>query len=490
MINVWMTSLIGLVVAALLVPFFKTKQKTLMMWFSLSMLTFALVAQILIGRYVFIYGPFYYAMGGYVGGFGISFLVDAFSVLLASFIILITWLIFIYGWANIKSDIEVSETSRYVNLVFIMIFSMVAMVYTHDLFNTYVFMEIMSITTVAIISVKQKKENYSAAFRYLMLNEVGSLSFLFGIGMLYMIGGHLNIDAVAMVINQGWPAYSWNIGLALGLMVIGVSIKAAIYPMHIWLPDAHGSAPSTSSAILSAIVVKVYLIVLIKLIYRIFGFVIVEALGLRIILMIMAVAGMLVGSLFAMAQKDSKRMLGYSSVSQIGYIVLGISLGTPLGLYAAIFHIISHGILKSSLFLSVGSFISEKGIRRLDDFKGLAVKMPLATAVFTISALGMIGIPITSGFIAKWRLGLALSEISWWLIGVVLLSSLMNAIYYLPILIDFYLKPNKEHQTHLTWDGMPKRMAFVLVFLALLGLTLGIFPGLIEGLIENAVAAL
>jgi multicomponent Na+:H+ antiporter subunit D len=273
-------------------------------------------------------------------------------------------------------------------------------------------------------------------------------------------------------------------------MVIGVSIKAAIYPMHIWLPDAHGSAPSTSSAILSAIVVKVYLIVLMKLIYRIFGFIIVETLGLRIILMIMAVAGMLVGSLFAMAQKDSKRMLGYSSVSQIGYIVLGISLGTPLGLYAAIFHIISHGILKSSLFLSVGSFISEKGIRRLDDFKGLAVKMPLATAVFTISALGMIGIPITSGFIAKWRLGLALSEISWWLIGVVLLSSLMNAIYYLPILIDFYLKPNKEHQTHLTWDGMPKRMAFVLVFLALLGLTIGIFPGLIEGLIENAVAAL
>lgn len=490
MINLWLTSLLSLLIAALFVPFFKTKHKRAMMWFSLVVLTFALIAQILIARYVYLNGSFFYAFGGYQGGIGISFLVDEFSVLIATFIISLTWLIFIYGWANIKSDFEKAETARYVNLIFIMIFSMVSMVYTHDLFNTYVFMEIMSITTVAIISVKQKKENYSAAFRYLMLNEVGSLSFLFGIGMLYMIGGQLNISAVALVVQQGWPLYSWNIGLALGLMILGLAIKSAIYPMHVWLPDAHGSAPSTSSAILSSIVVKVYLVVLIKVIYRIFGFGIVSFLGLNVILTVMAVLGMIIGSLFAMAQKDSKRLLGYSSVSQIGYIVLGISLGTPLGLYAAIFHIISHGILKTSLFLSVGSFISEKKIRKTHEFRGLGVKMPLATAVFTISSLGMIGIPITSGFIAKWQLGLALSEISWWLIGVVLLSSLLNAIYYLPIIIDFYLKPNPENQIILTWDGMPKRMAFILIFLALSGLTMGLFPGLIETFIELAVSAI
>jgi multicomponent Na+:H+ antiporter subunit D len=490
MINLWMTSLLSLLVAALIVPFFKTHHNRAMMLFSLVVLTFALISQVLIMRYVLLNGSFYYAFGGHQGPLGISFLVDEFSVLIATFIISLTWLIFIYGWANIKADFEKSETSRYVNLVFIMIFSMVSMVYTNDLFNTYVFMEIMSITTVAIISVKQKKENYSAAFRYLMLNEVGSLSFLFGIGMLYMIGGHLNMDAVALVIAQGWPAYGWNIGLALGLMILGLAIKSAIYPMHVWLPDAHGSAPSTSSAILSSIVVKVYLVVLIKVIYRIFGFSIVSTLGLHTLLMVLAILGMLIGSLFAMAQTDSKRLLGYSSVSQIGYIVLGISLGTPLGLYAAIFHIISHGILKTSLFLSVGSFISEKKIRKTHEFRGLGVKMPLATGVFTISSLGMIGIPITSGFIAKWQLGLALSEISWWLIGVVLISSLMNAIYYLPIVIDFYLKPNPEHQVHWTWDGMPKRMAFVLIVLALSGLTFGLFPGLIETFIEQAVAAL
>lgn len=490
MINLWLSSLLSLLVAALIVPFFKTNHKTAMMWFSLFILTFALIAQVLITRYVILNGSFFYAFGGHQGGLGISFLVDEFSVLIATFIISLTWLIFIYGWANIKADFEKAETARYVNLIFIMIFSMVSMVYTHDLFNTYVFMEIMSITTVAIISVKQKKENYSAAFRYLMLNEVGSLSFLFGIGMLYMIGGHLNMSAVALVIQQGWPLYSWNIGLALGLMILGLGIKSAIYPMHVWLPDAHGSAPSTSSAILSSIVVKVYLVVLIKVIYRIFGFSIVSSLGLHVLLTVLAVLGMIIGSLFAMAQKDSKRLLGYSSVSQIGYIVLGISLGTELGLYAAIFHIISHGILKTSLFLSVGSFISEKKIRKTHEFRGLGVKMPLATAVFTISSLGMIGIPMTSGFIAKWQLGLALSEISWWLIGVVLLSSLLNAVYYLPIIIDFYLKPNPEHQTQLTWDGMPKRMAFVLLFLALSGLTIGLFPGLIQTFIDLAVSVI
>lgn len=241
---------------------------------------------------------------------------------------------------------------------------------------------------------------------------------------------------------------------------------------------------------LSAIVVKVYLAVLYKVLYRVFGFSAIAALRFDWVLLALAMLGMVMGSLFAMAQKDVKRMLGYSSVSQVGYILLGLSLGTPLGVNAALFYMVSHALLKSALFLSVGSFIAQYGKRSVRSLRGLGLQMPFSTAVFSLAALGMIGILLTSGFLAKWRLGLALAEVAPWIILVVLGSSILNAMYYLPIIIDFYLKPNDEKQLNITYDRVPKRMLVVLGVFALMIVSLGVYPLWLSAWIEKALEAM
>ena len=487
MIGLWLSSLLSILIAALVMPFFGVQRKRLMMWFGCGVLTYALIAHAFTTMFVLREGAFTYQFGGHEATLGVSFLIDPLALLINGMILLLSWLIFFYGWANTKMDFEKAETHRYVALTFILVFSMMSMVYTNDLFNTYVFMEIMSITTCAIISVKRKKENYAAAFRYLMLNEIGSLSYLLGLGFVYVLTGHLNIDAAASGMRVAFATHSTAAVMGLSLMVLGLMIKAAIFPLHVWLPDAHASAPSTSSAMLSAIVVKVYLVVLYKVLYRVFGFTALYAIRFDWVLLTLAMLGMVMGSLFAMAQKDVKRMLGYSSVSQVGYILLGLSLGTPLGVSAALFHIVSHALLKSALFLSVGSFIAQYGKRRVRSLRGLGLQMPISTTVFSIAALGMIGIPITSGFLAKWALGLALADVAPWVILVVLGSSVLNAMYYLPILIDFYLKPNDEKQVTLTIDRVPKRMLVVLGVFALLIVGLGLYPVWLNLWIERAL---
>jgi multicomponent Na+:H+ antiporter subunit D len=364
---------------------------------------------------------------------------------------------------------------------------MFGIIYTNDLFNTYVFMEILAITTCSIISIKRKKENYTASFRYVMLNEVGSLSYLFGVALLYMVTGYTNIDLVFNSIQQVYQIYPANIMTAIAFMVVGIGIKAAIFPFHIWLPDAHSHAPSSSSAILSAIVVKVYLLIMVKILFRVFGIDILESLNIPLIILIIAGFGMIMGSFFALAQKDVKRMLGYSSVAQIGYIVLGIGLMSHVGLMAAFYHIISHGLMKTALFLSVGAIIYYKKVRRVDQFEGMGYRMPLAMAVFSIAALGMIGIPLTSGFISKLYLGMAALDANLIaFIVIIIISGLLNAMYYLPIMISAYLKGSHEDDSH-GIEKTPKTMIVPLIILGALIMVLGIFPNLISGLLEAAV---
>jgi len=367
---------------------------------------------------------------------------------------------------------------------------MFGIIYTNDLFNTYVFMEILAITTCSIISIKRKKENYTASFRYVMLNEIGSLSYLFGVALLYMVTGYTNVELVFQSVKDVYQIYPANIITAISFMVVGIGIKAAVFPFHIWLPDAHSHAPSSSSAILSAIVVKVYLVVLVKILFRVFGIDILESLNVGWIILIIAGFGMIMGSFFALAQKDVKRMLGYSSVAQIGYIVLGIGLLSYIGLTAAFYHIISHGLMKAALFLSVGEIIYYKKIRRVDKFSGMGYKMPIAMGVFSIAALGMIGIPLTSGFMSKLYLGMAALDHNLIIfIVVIIISGLLNAMYYLPILISAYLKGGKDDMDR-GIEKTPKTMLVPIIILGILILVLGIYPSLVEGLIEQAANAL
>jgi multicomponent Na+:H+ antiporter subunit D len=443
-----------------------------------------LISSVVLMLYVEEMGAFYYHFGQHDRLIGIEFRIDLFSTLFTTIIVGLTLLIYIYSCGDATEGIAEKEYGRYYILLFILMFSMFGIIYTNDLFNTYVFMEILAITTCSIISIKRKKENYTASFRYVMLNEVGSLSYLFGVALIYMITGYTNIELVYESIQNVWQLYPANIMTAVGFMIVGIGIKAAVFPFHIWLPDAHSHAPSSSSAILSAIVVKVYLLILIKVLYRVFGFDVLSQLNIPNVIVLVAGFGMIAGSFFALAQKDIKRMLGYSSVAQIGYILLGVGFMSQQGLISAFYHIISHGVMKSALFLSVGAIIYIKHVRRVDQMDGIGKMMPLVFAVFSIAALGMIGIPLTSGFLSKLYLGMAALEQGQWIfLVVIIISGLLNAMYYLPIMISGFLKGAQNHPNQ-PIKRLPKTMLFPIIILGCLILLIGIYPDLILNWIE------
>lgn len=227
--------------------------------------------------------------------------------------------------------------------------------------------------------------------------------------------------------------------ISLWLFTAGLGVKAAMFPLHIWLPDAHSSAPSSSSALLSALVVKAYALIYIKLIYQVFGLELISNYPLFNILLVFGSMGMILGSVFAILQKQIKRLIAYSSVAQIGYIFFGIGLGTKLGLTVVVFHIIAHALVKSALVLCAGEFIATTGYKDILEYKGIGKIMPLTLGLFLIAALSMIGIPLLPGFVTKWYLAVACIESGkLFVIAIILASSLLNAVYYLPVIINGY----------------------------------------------------
>jgi multicomponent Na+:H+ antiporter subunit D len=478
---------VSLLAAAVLIPLFKKnkagKSKLLTIVLLAVASSFLMVSLLDVQQN----GAFVYNFGNYDSYIGIQYTVNAFSTFMAFFVITLALLIMIFSTKDIDHEISQASISQYYTLVLILLFSMIGMIYTNDLFNMYVFMEILSLTSCAIISIKSKKENYLAALRYLILNTIGSLSVLFGIALLYMVSGHLNMSMMFQSISMIWQLYPTNILIATGFMLTGFAIKAAVFPLHIWLPDAHSTAPTPSSALLSSLVVKIYVFAVYKLLFDVLGKDIVVALGIPAVISIFAAAGMLFGSIFAIGQKDIKRMLAYSSVAQIGYIFLGLSLMTEAGLAAGLFHVVSHGLMKTALFLSAGSIIYYRNKRDIRDLDGIGYSMPITMTVFTIAALGMIGIPGTNGFMSKLYLSFAVLGAGRPLfLAVILASSYLNAVYYLPIIISAFLKEPKEKGVVASVEFLPLPMLFTLVVVGFLCLLTGFYPQLIMDFVTQA----
>lgn len=430
-------------------------------------------------------GPFSIQLGGYLNTLGIELVIDSFSALFTVFVTGFGLLVHLYSVRYVNHALKPHVIASYYGLLALLYFGVFGLLYTNDLFNTYVFIEILSITTCAIISVARKKRNFMAAFRYLMLNELGSISFLLGIALLYMVTGSLNMSLIQANMASAYALYPVNITLAFGFIGVGLAMKSAIFPFHEWLPDAHASAPAPSSALLSGVVVKLYLLVMVKMIFRVFGVDIVTELNVPFVMMVFASAAMLMGSVFALGQTDIKRMLAYSTVSQVGYMVLALSLVSITGLTAMFFYILSHAFLKGTLFLVTGATIYRYNKRSLKDYEGLGYTMPLTMGAFAIAAFGMVGIPGTSGFIAKFDLAIAFLDRSQFvLVGLLMVSGILNAIYYFPIVAKAFVTENDGVQLKL--ETLPKSMIFVLIVFTGAIFVLGFAPNLVMPYIEAA----
>ena len=386
-------------------------------------------------------GVFTYNLGHFAAPFVNQLRAGSWEALFATLFSLVMPLALAGGWSDAVNDIPRGKRHLYLSLLCLLQASMLALIYSNDLFTAYVFIEINTIAACAIVMVKEHGHTLPATVRYLVMSLLGSGLILLAIAIIYATTGQLLLEAIrAQLLAAAAAAYPYALTVALALISVGLMIKAAIFPFHSWLADAHSSATTSASAILSALVLKGYFLLLLKLYYRLFGGDFCLESGIRPLLLWLGVASMIIASLAALGQYEIKRLLAFSSISQVGYLFLGLGLGSESALAAACYQVWAHALAKAMLFLLAGRILRNSGIHDLRRYQGLGKMLPLTMALFSLGALSLIGIPPLPGFRSKWALALAAVEAgSLPALLALSLSTLLTALYYLPVIIRAYL---------------------------------------------------
>lgn len=440
--------------------------------------------------------PYVYMMGHFPAPWGNEIRVGILEAFMAVFFCVIMFLCMIGGIRERQQEIEASKENLYYIMVNLLLCSLLALVYTNDLFTAYVFVEINTISACGLIMIRENGRTIEAATRYMIMSLLGSGLLLLGICFLYDITGQLlmsNIkEAVQDLVATGM--YQKPLRVAIGLMSVGLAIKSALFPFHNWLPDAYGYSTVSSAAILSSLVSKGYIFLLIKIFYRVIGIDIVIGSQMLNILFVLGIAGMIVGSMDAIFEIDLRRMIAYSSVAQIGYIYMGFGLGTTAGFIASIYHILSHAATKSLLFVAASGLMeSSGGKRNIHELNGAGFRNKMAGIAFTVGALSMVGIPIFSGFISKLFFAQAAVGHDLKLLPTVValaISTILNALYFMKMVIRIYSPLKSDTATEgyhdITIKEQPvKSVAYVLFILLNLFMGLNsetIIPLIVRGL--------
>lgn len=393
------------------------------------------------------------------------------------------------GKRDMFDDISPQKQSGYCLMLNLMLASLLALVYTNDLFTAYVFIEINAITACAIVMARRPGSSLVASIRYLVMSCVGSGLFLMGVTLLYGCTGHLlmpGLDtAIAALAASG--EYWTPLLMSVTLIVVGIAIKSALFPFHGWLPNAYASATTSGSAVQSGLISKGYVLLLIKLICRVFTLETMRQLHILQVLFVLGLAGMLFCSVRALQEQSVKRMLGYSSAAQVAYIFMGIGLGSTVGLVAACYQILAHTFTKPMLFTSAGVLIrASGGQKNWAAQRGTARKNPLAGVAFTVGGLSLCGLPLLAGFSAKYYLGMAAMDSPGKLLAALLVlggSSVLNALYYLPAIVAIWFKPAEDRpepeKVERDWGFVWSTVVF-LIFNVILGVAIGPTVQLLE----------
>jgi len=357
-------------------------------------------------------GTIRYWLGGWSPPWGIEYVVDALNAYVLVILLFLALICVTYSKRNIEHELPHKIVHYYV-IYQLLITGLCGITVTGDIFNMYVFIEITSLSSYALIASRGKIA-LKASFTYLVLGSIGACFFLLGIGFLYSVTGSLNMHDLSLLLP---PLYGNRVvQAAFVFFIVGLSIKMALFPLHTWLPDAHSFAPAEISALLSGIIIEVSTYAFIRVCFSVFTL---NFLALPIIfdfLCWIAALGIIVGSILAIAQYNLKRMLAYSSVSQMGYIMLAVGLSVSThsalwgGLTPALMHILNHALMKGCLFLVAGAFIYKAELWNISDFQGLGRKMPYTCAAFVLAAISMIGVPPSVGFVSKVYIILACLE--------------------------------------------------------------------------------
>ena len=407
---------------------------------ALAVTWFALGTSVLLLLRVLHEGTLSYALGGWPPPWGIELRIDVVNAFVLLIVTGISSVVLAAAPRSLDRDVSRDQHYLFYAAYLLCMTGLLGMTATGDAFNVFVFLEISSLSSYALIALGPDRRALSSAFQYLVIGTLGGTFILLGVGMLYMVTGTLNIADLGVRLADVGP--NRTVLVALAAIVVGTSIKLALFPLHVWLPNAYTFAPALVTAFLAATATKVAYYVLVRFVFRVFGVELAfNALRLDAVLMPMAILAMFVASTIAIFQTDVKRMLAFSSLAQIGYMVLGLSLATVTGLTGGIVHLFNHALMKSGLFLALACVVVRLGSTRLEDLAGLGKRMPLTAAAFVAGGLGLIGVPLTAGFVSKWFLVLAALEEGYQgVAALILLSSLLAVVYIWRVVEVLYFK--------------------------------------------------
>ncbi|MGA1343366.1 MAG: monovalent cation/H+ antiporter subunit D family protein, partial [Hyphomonas sp.] len=397
----------------------------------------------------------------------------------------------VFAWPTLVAEIEKEKISLFLCGFLLCVSGLTGVAGTGDAFNLFVFLEISSLATYLLVAMGAARDRRAlpAAFDYLIMGTLGASFYIIGVGFIYSATRTLNMAELASQL----PALAGNRSVLVGFafIIVGLGIKAAMWPLHQWLPNAYAYSPSFVTMFLAATATKVALYALIRWLFTIFNpdYAFEQAL-FQWVLAPLGIAAMVICSFQAVFQTDIRRMLAYSSVAQVGYMILGISVGTAAGVSAGLLHLFNHALMKGALFMAVaGICLSYKGTS-IRDFAGLGRSAPYTMSALAIAGLSLIGVPLTAGFMSKLQLGYALFDHGWWWAVLLVVFSSFLAVFYVGRLLQtiFFEAPVNPRKSR---KEAPLLLLVPLWILALANIFFGIDASFPVGIAnDGAVAAL
>lgn len=442
--------------------------------------------------------PFVYTMGHFPAPWGNEIRVGVLEAVMAVIFCVIMLLCMLGGMKEREEELEDTKQNLYYIMVNLLLCSLLALIYTNDLFTAYVFVEINTISACGLIMIRQNGRTLEAAVRYMIMSLLGSGMLLLGICFLYDLTGHLlmsNIKEQVGILHQSGE-YQVPLLVSVGLMSVGLAIKSALFPFHSWLPDAYGYSTVSSAAILSSLVSKGYIFLLVKIFYRVIGFDVIWDIRVVNVLFVFGILGMIMGSVSAIKENNIRRMIAYSSVAQIGYIYMGFGLGTTAGVIASLYHVVSHAATKSLLFVAASGITDASGDSTdFFDLTGAGYRNKLAGIAFTVGSLSMVGIPMFSGFISKLlfaQAGVEVGNVKMLPTLIALaISTILNAVYFMKTVIRLYTPEKgiviKEKKFRSVPIGEAPFKSLALLFFIVLNVFLGLCSEPVIRLIQNGL---
>jgi multicomponent Na+:H+ antiporter subunit D len=398
-------------------------------WLAMGVSTAAFVIALTLLTRVLGSGPVSYAMGGWAPPWGIEYRVDALSALLLVLVSGVSTVALVFARDSVPREIAAERIYLFYTAWLLCLTGLLGIAATGDAFNLFVFLEISSLATYALVSFGRERSALSAAFRYLVMGTIGGTSILIGVGLLYAMTGTLNMADLALRLEP--LRDSAPVRAAFAFIVVGSGLKMAMFPLHAWLPGAYASAPSAATVFIAATSTKVAVYVLLRFAFTIFGIEFsFDTLALAKVLVVFAAIGAFAASMAAIMQVDLKRMLAWSSIAQVGYMLIGIAAANLDGLTAGIVHLFNHALMKSALFMALGCVACRTGVVTMDSVAGLARRMPWTFGAFALAGLSLIGVPFTAGFVSKWYLLLGVLQNGWWPLALLLLVTSLMALVY------------------------------------------------------------